>query len=692
MFPGTNFFVNKFSYPIALGPSGESHDEVEQRLAQELKELSDPSDDRNIMYSKIHQREVRVHAELSCSLMDQPERRGANSMMAGNSTYGARWGYSANFVAIKERIVPCRTCETKLLKKDVSWNQTPCSKCSQWELIRSDKFLSWKAPPNFPTDTTECDSNGLLLPKKLQYSHLWYAASKAHKSIVAGKWSKTQAESFLSYYCLDTKASSGIVSRAQNIRALENLSSRPDLSEDYEAMVARKAKYPDEFLAWVPPPLWKRGQELSSMVDVPMHLIFLGAVKGVVEFIHSWLKRHGNYANFARLAESRLKTCVKFNLTWFKALPYKGEKLGGWVSENFVSFVRVCKWFYLIVDDLAPDEIYQEPEGRQQDWKVGQNRGWLKARGLDTEGLAPELRKRVAGFMSQGDNCPPVLPPPPGTPDDLHLLVDALYDMVKSIMVFEVDDDAIVNADMHIKIFLSRLASCDKILNPDEKKPYWVSKYTYPCLLNLPDHMRQFGPLKNLWEGAVRGEGSIQGMKPIHGTMGVRIDWALQVMKKAHQNKSLQSIGASYREESDDEYDEDNEYDGDDEKPLNVRCSHWKYKNVDEIYHDYRNKKPICLVCDRDGTFGAILRTKKVVKFVCNKQTKSLYLRGMHFLRWEPVVDQHSKNPRGFIMLDDFVVHYSCILLPLAVNQGVTIYSGIREDYTTMDASGGFIA
>jgi hypothetical protein len=567
-------------------------------------------------------------------------------------------------------------------------------------MIRSDDFLAWKIPKGFP----ECDEckNGVLLPKKLRYSHLKYAVSKAHNMIVSGAWSKTQAELFLSYYCIHTKASTEIVSRAQNIRAFENLSARNDLTDDYEAMVARKDKYPDEFRQWPFPSMWLRGGELESMIDAPMHLVFLGAVKGTVEFIHLWLRSHGQYAPFMRQALPRLKTFVKFNLTWFRILPYKGDKLGGWVSENFVSFTRICKWFYLLLNELPPYKPYQNPEGLQQDWKADENRAWLKARGLDTEGYAVELRQRVQGFMQKGDACPPVLPPPPGTPDDLHSLVGAMYDMVKSIMVFNVDDDAILMADMHIKIFLSKLASCDKMMNKDAEKPYWISSYTYPCLLNLPDHMRQFGPLKNVWEGAARGEGYLKTMKPLHGTIGLRPGYPIQIMKKAHVKKGLHNIGTSLEDSDDDEKESDDDDDksdddgesgdsDDDEKPLDVRDSHWKYKNVDEVYHDFKKLKPLCLVCDRGGTFGAILRTGQVVKFACNTTgTKAFFVRGMHFHRWAPVVEQHSKNPRGFVLLTDFVIHYSCVLLPLQLNPGNAIYSGIREDYTTMNSLGSF--
>jgi hypothetical protein len=122
--------------------------------------------------------------------MDQPERRGANYMLAGNSLNGARWGYTINLQAIQDRLVPCKKCEQQLFTKDISWNRTPCSKCSQWEMIRDDDFLAWNAPKGFP-ECNEC-KNGTLLPKKIDYSHLFHAVNVTHSHLVSGKWSKTQ--------------------------------------------------------------------------------------------------------------------------------------------------------------------------------------------------------------------------------------------------------------------------------------------------------------------------------------------------------------------------------------------------------------------------------------------------------------------------------------------------------------------
>ena len=75
--------------------------------------------------------------------------------------------------------------------------------------------------------------------------------------------------------------------------------------------------------------------------------------------------------------------------------------------------------------------------------------------------------------------------------------------------------------DREIKLFLSNIHTVQESLmfENDMKdlkrgKPYWLSKYNYICLLNLPLTMKEYGPLINLWEGSNQGEGYLRYAKP----------------------------------------------------------------------------------------------------------------------------------------------------------------------------------
>jgi hypothetical protein len=493
---------------------------------------------------------------------------------------------------------------------------------------------------------------------------------------------------FLLYYCINKKAAVGIVRHAQNIRALDALALMDDSGDDYEALLERKVRFPQEFEPWMTPALWRRQVPLKTQIDVPMHLLFLGVVQGITGFIHLWLRKQGKFSNFMRLAEVRLNALVKFKLGWLKMLPYKGDRLGGWVSENYVSFSRVSRWFYLILDELKPDnEPYKDPVGNQNTWKAVENRLWLKARGLKSEGKAKEVQERVAEYLA-AENVPPILPSPGGSVQEIHQLVHSMYNMVKSVMVFEVDDDAIRMADFHIKQFLTNVAVCDKKINPSARIPFWISSYTYPCLLNLPSHMKEYGPLKNLWEGGIRGEGSLRFIKPMHQSIGLRPGWPVNILSRFYQKFGLRAVGASIGD--DDVLDED-DFD-DDENPTNfAQDRYWKYPNSDSVYMDFHDSKPLCLVCN-GGTYGAMIRNGTVVKFTLDVTSNVVEIRGMHFHSWNPDIDAKSHNNRGFVLLEasEFNVLFSFVLLPLQLSSDKSIYAAVRDDYTMMDNSGQF--
>ena len=206
--------------------------------------------------------------------------------------------------------------------------------------------------------------------------------------------------------------------------------------------------------------------------------------------------------------------------------------------------------------------------------------------------------------------------------------------------------------------------------------------------------MREFGPLKNLWEGGVRGEGSLRFVKTQHGTMGLRVDWEHQVMGKLHLGRGLRAVGpgTELAELTDDVADIDDEEEHD-KQFADVTDSIWRYADADEVYSDLKDQKAICLAGSSDGVYGAMLKSGKVVKFHCDLNGKKDVALGMDYLLWKPVVDIKSENPRGYELIRpaEFVVKFACVLLPLAYGKKLTLYAAIREDYAIFTASGTFL-
>lgn len=404
-----------YTYPIALGPSTADPDVAEATFRDELLGLSDPlHPSGNQFYYGKTKEFVQVHVELVVSLMDQPERRAALHLIRGNSTNGPRWGYVASLIPTKDSLIPCSVCSGRLFKNDQLWDEDPCTACAQWNMDREDEMLDWEASPDFPCSAMY-NENEKHHMKKLTFPMLRDAIKIAGENMTEGHWSKANVEAYLADFCVGTKMIAQIVTKSENIRMWKKAEAeklqKPDEFELLSEMVANNSS---DFEPVDCPPLWDRGVELHQHIDAVMHLVFLGAVNGTLLFIHTWLKQHSLYAPFMRGVEQRLAGVKKLNLHWLKAMLYKGDKLGGWVSENYLAFARVCKWFFLALDDVAPDDEFVEPTKPPNKWTVPENRAWLRVRGLDESGFAPVLKERVKGFMSQKGAPPPPTAGPSG--------------------------------------------------------------------------------------------------------------------------------------------------------------------------------------------------------------------------------------------------------------------------------------
>jgi hypothetical protein len=200
--------------------------------------------------------------------------------------------------------------------------------------------------------------------------------------------------------------------------------------------------------------------------------------------------------------------------------------------------------------------------------------------------------------------------------------------------------------------------------------------------------MKEYGPLKNLWEGGMRGEGSLRYIKPMHQNIGFRTGWPVNILTRFYQKFGLRAVGASVTD--DDTLDED-ELDDDENKTFFAQDSYWKYSNSESIYIDFNDSKPLCLVSNGES-YGAMIRNGKVVKFSLDDKSNVLEIRGMHFHSWNPDFNKENYMDRGFVLLDasEFTVLFSFVLLPLQLSSDKSIYAAVRDDYTMMDSSGQF--
>ena len=181
-----------YTYPIAMGLKGQCHDGVEELYANELKQFQQHP--LPLFYHGGRKKMVRVYVGLLASLQDQPERRGANYILRGNSKYTARWGHSMNLAVIADKLVACRDCLKELVEgtdPSTLTREVQCTKCTCWNTECGSNLLGFPVPKDYPE--SEMPASGKLQPKTLGYDMLKSAVAKAFEKIVSHEWTKTNA-------------------------------------------------------------------------------------------------------------------------------------------------------------------------------------------------------------------------------------------------------------------------------------------------------------------------------------------------------------------------------------------------------------------------------------------------------------------------------------------------------------------
>ena len=650
------------TYPIAIGLKGDSHEEVERRFATELSALSTGSN--NVFYLGSRRQNVNVHLELFVSLQDQPERRSANYVMLGTSTYTARWGHAMDFAAVAAGIPSCSHCLMQLLRAPVTPG-TPsirCDCCVNWDTTRRSGLLDFPPPPGYPQDMVP--ASGKLSPLKLEYRLMQKAVSLAHQKMVENSWTTDNARTYLRVHGLNAEAIDDVIECAQNCNTYASLERDKDRSpQPFAEIEQERLLHPELFRQWRFPALWDRGVDLRQHIDVAMHLLFLGVVKTTIQLVREWAKKRCKYQSFLTYCNGTFETVQSLGLSWCRVLPYSSGKLGGWVSENYLAACRLLPWFYCAVDEIAADPVFVPPDRPQQNWTSVQNKGWLAARGLDTKGKALEVRTRVKAYMELPGGGPPVLSPQGGPVANVHAVISSLNAMVSRLMTPSVTTEHIVDIERHIKIFLSSFETFDANMRADKDKPTWISSYNFICLLNLPDVIREFGPLRNLWEGGGQGEKFLRLVKP--KWHGYRKNWQLNMMDSLLQQIAMRRIEDKEHESTSAWLaQDDDEEDGTDEE-LCADRQFILYSNADYIQRIHRLRHPLSVVNVRDSNkFVCMMRDKTCVEMNCGAWSETT--GGAVYHHWEVGEPTSLSNQEMESQLCR-----SCLLLPRLRRKGM---------------------
>ena len=92
------------------------------------------------------------------------------------------------------------------------------------------------------------------------------------------------------------------------------------------------------FEEWKGCAMWRSPIDIDHVVDVIMHLLFLGVVKEQRNVIRQWMSvtRRIRTFNIFQKNINILNSIEKMNLSWCKVVSTESGTSTGWISENYL--------------------------------------------------------------------------------------------------------------------------------------------------------------------------------------------------------------------------------------------------------------------------------------------------------------------------------------------------------------------
>jgi hypothetical protein len=676
-------------YPLAVGPKGSCHQSVVHLLLDDMKKMERLEGNASslVMYDGKTKSDVQVSAHLLCVTQDQPERRGFNGLLLGGKAFHARWGWSFNVSDVRLKMPPCATClsELKKTKRGITVELRICDEC--FNFWSSPREMNHEAENDYPDSELDDDIDLLgvtsktLKCQKLSFSILKDVAKRAHEKIVAGQWTKSTARAFLSRFCLNTQSQDELIQCASNSATYKKAQEENNV-EVIAACDALMVEEPEKHGKWKYPAMWDSGITVQQVTEPCMHLLFLGLMKNNCFQIQEWAAMRNQYSAMRRELEKRTVVLEELHLGWCKIQPYRGEKLGGWVSENFMAFARVAPWVYSCLHTLDDDPPLHPQDGKPiSRWTADECKNFLRPRRIMLTGNVKDLRQRVQ------ENFDLPIPPPVGGPvEEVDALIVSQWEMNCFFMGMEnlpEDDSAKKMGNCLIRLFLNALAVHDSSTGPvaGRKLPIWVTQYNCQSLLNLPDQTEMLGPIRNRWEGGKRGEGFLRVVKPI--VQSGRKNWQKNLFSNILRQKTLVQMKATNDDDDVSECDDDDS--SMEECQIHEPQSFVNYRCHAEVVEKWTRGTVLSgvmvdgrvFICHRYGARSLLLEFKTT-------EDSAVFSYGLwyYYLQYSDVEDESKGS------LQDARVESYALLLPMLTSNATQKYALVTSNWRTWDGTG----
>lgn len=303
-----------------------------------------------------------------------------------------------------------------------------------------------------------------MRPIKLTYNILIKGLEFATFNYHTKYWSKTETCEYLRLL--------GVASATTDY-ALDFASKYPSTAPDAETL----------FQNFTYPSFWKSSLQLDNFVETPMHHIFEGIVKSIIEVQMEFFKIHNKWSAFGGYSNNILADIQQLKLAYCRVEPFtsgKEYKTGGWIAETYLGYSRLMIILINQTDKMVTTSL----------------RGY----------------------------------------NELVVVIQVLYALISRLM--QHNTSHVEQIDDYIKLFLSVCHFYETKVGLEENSfPFWYRKSNFVSLLNLSTQIKEYGPVYLHWEG-VR-ERFIQYVKPSLTFMRNSVSY---LVKKLEKNSSRQHI------------------------------------------------------------------------------------------------------------------------------------------------------
>lgn len=551
------------TYPLAVADSSSDHRAVLKII---MNDLDSHCSTRPPLFTYMGPQmpPQSVNLDIYAYLGDQPERRSLNCLMLGGSTHHARFRYSCNVRKLIPVLRACSSCEQKfLIHARLCGPATDnlfenCHVCTNWWLNDNHPKLTYKAQPEFPSELllggitrspTDGIAPGMHRPIEITYSILIRITRMAHEKLVSQQWSKVKTQAFLNAHCINTEYTNEIKSQADACRRFEVALSNTNDEAERMLLLEEKGANPKAYSMAELPPLWTSNMKLEHFVDPPMHLVALGFVKTTILTVDAWMISRSRQADFNKLVRPDLYLLQALDLDWCEVVPKVfGGSYGGYVSDNYMAVARLSPWLYTALLVLREPDPYIEPDTEVKNWNATQCKAFLSVRGMTIPKKPEAQRLAVINHKKKPISKQlPILVKPICTAKQVFEVITRMYLLISLLSESSTNGtDTVSRLHVAIRLYLSAFDRLDQ--NTRVKRtslPSWVEKYNLMCLLNLPETVKKFGPLKNLYEGKYCGESFNRILKP-KANRGSHKNRFFNLLRNLHCEKAMTAVQHDY--------------------------------------------------------------------------------------------------------------------------------------------------